>query len=36
MVQKLIPRGFDAEAAIAHLAKRDRRLATWIRRIGPL
>lgn len=31
-----IPRGFDFAAAQAHLAKRDRRLATWMRRIGPI
>ncbi|HEX7369125.1 MAG TPA: DNA-3-methyladenine glycosylase 2 family protein, partial [Rhodanobacteraceae bacterium] len=36
MVQKLIPRGFDIEAARAHLAKRDRKLGTWMRRIGPI
>ncbi|MGH8183740.1 MAG: DNA-3-methyladenine glycosylase family protein [Rhodanobacteraceae bacterium] len=35
-MQKLITRGFDVEAATAHLAKRDRKLATWMRRIGPL
>jgi DNA-3-methyladenine glycosylase II len=29
-------RGFDVEAGIAHLGRRDRRLARWIRRIGPL
>ncbi|GAA4781408.1 DNA-3-methyladenine glycosylase 2 family protein [Lysobacter hankyongensis] len=29
-------RGFDTEAAYAHLAKRDRRLGTWMKRIGPL
>jgi DNA-3-methyladenine glycosylase II len=29
-------RGFDLDAAAAHLAKRDRALATWMRRIGPL
>lgn len=32
----VIPRGFDVEAATTHLGRRDRRLATWIRRIGPL
>ncbi|MGH8191632.1 MAG: DNA-3-methyladenine glycosylase family protein [Rhodanobacteraceae bacterium] len=32
----MIPRGFDAEVAAAHLARRDRRLATWMRRIGPI
>jgi DNA-3-methyladenine glycosylase II len=31
-----IPRGFDVEAATVHLTKRDRRLGTWMRRIGPL
>lgn len=30
------PRGFDTEAAFAHLCKRDRKLGTWMRRIGPL
>jgi len=29
-------RGFDLDAAAAHLAKRDRALAKWMRRIGPL
>ena len=29
-------RGFDTEAAHAHLSRRDRRLATWMRRIGPI
>ena len=31
-----IARGFDVEAAAAHLAKRDKRLARWMERIGPL
>lgn len=29
-------RGFDVEAAHAHLARRDRKLATWMKRIGPI
>jgi len=29
-------RGFDTEAAHAHLARRDRRLAAWMKRIGPI
>ena len=29
-------RGFDTEAARDHLARRDRRLATWMKRIGPI
>ncbi len=29
-------RGFDTQAAWDHLAKRDRRLATWMKRIGPI
>lgn len=29
-------RGFDVEAATAHLAKRDRKLGRWMERIGPL
>ena len=29
-------RGFDTEAAHAQLAKRDRKLAAWMRRIGPI
>lgn len=29
-------RGFDTEAAYAHLAKRDRRLGACMKRIGPL
>ena len=36
MKQTLIPRGFDVQAAVAHLGKRDRKLATWMRRIGPI
>lgn len=31
-----IVRGFDLDAARVHLARRDRRLAPWMRRIGPL
>lgn len=30
------PRGFDLEDALAHLLRRDRKLALWLRRIGPL
>ena len=29
-------RGFDTDAAFAHLSKRDRRLAAWMRRLGPI
>jgi DNA-3-methyladenine glycosylase II len=29
-------RGFDMEAAAAHLARRDRKFGRWIERIGPL
>ncbi|KAF1686370.1 DNA-3-methyladenine glycosylase [Pseudoxanthomonas broegbernensis] len=29
-------RGFDVQAAYAHLARRDRRLAAWMKRLGPL
>ncbi len=29
-------RGFDTEAAFASLARRDRKLGTWMRRIGPI
>lgn len=29
-------RGFDLDMATAHLAKRDRALGTWMKRIGPL
>ncbi|WP_449466273.1 DNA-3-methyladenine glycosylase family protein [Stenotrophomonas humi] len=29
-------RGFDIEQALEHLQRKDRRLATWIRRLGPL
>lgn len=29
-------RGFDVEQAYEHLRKRDRRLATWMKRVGPL
>ena len=30
------PRGFDTDAAFAHLAKRDRKLGTWMKRLGPI
>ena len=29
-------RGFDIDAAAAHLIKRDRKLAAWIRKTGPI
>ena len=29
-------RGFDTEAAWDHLSRKDRRLAAWMRRIGPI
>ena len=29
-------RGFDTEAARDHLARRDRRLGAWMKRIGPI
>jgi DNA-3-methyladenine glycosylase II len=29
-------RGFDTEAAFEHLARRDRKLGTWMRRLGPI
>ncbi|MFT4249524.1 MAG: DNA-3-methyladenine glycosylase [Pseudomonas sp.] len=29
-------RGFDVQMAFEHLARRDRRLAAWMRRIGPI
>lgn len=29
-------RGFDTEAAFAHLSRRDRRLGAWMKRIGPV
>lgn len=29
-------RGFDTEAAFAHLARRDRKLGAWMRRLGPI
>lgn len=29
-------RGFDTDAAYAHLARRDRRLGAWMRRLGPI
>lgn len=32
----LIPRGFDYAAAVAHLHKRDKKLAAWMKKIGPL
>lgn len=36
MAQKIIPRGFDVAAAAAYLARRDRKLAAWMRRIDPI
>ncbi|MGH8216410.1 MAG: DNA-3-methyladenine glycosylase 2 family protein, partial [Rhodanobacteraceae bacterium] len=36
MKLEVIPRGFDVQAAAVHLAKRDRKLAKWMRRIGPI
>jgi len=30
------PRGFDTDAAFAHLAKRDRKLGAWMKRLGPI
>lgn len=30
------PRGFDVDAARAHLARRDRKLARWLDRIAPI
>ena len=29
-------RGFDTQAAYAHLARRDRKLAAWMKKIGPI
>ncbi len=29
-------RGFDTEAAFAYLGKRDRKLAAWMKRLGPI
>ncbi len=29
-------RGFDTDAAFAHLCRRDRKLGAWMRRIGPI
>ena len=29
-------RGFDVDAAFAHLARRDRKLGAWMRRLGPI
>ena len=30
------PRGFDTDAAFAHLGKRDRKLGAWMKRLGPI
>ncbi|TWI07330.1 DNA-3-methyladenine glycosylase family protein [Aerolutibacter ruishenii] len=30
------PRGFDTDAAFEHLARRDRKLGAWMRRMGPI
>ncbi len=29
-------RGFDTEAAFAHLCKRDRKLGAWMKKLGPI
>lgn len=29
-------RGFDTDAAFEHLSRRDRKLGTWMKRIGPI
>ncbi len=29
-------RGFDTDAAFAHLGKRDRKLGAWMKRLGPI
>jgi DNA-3-methyladenine glycosylase II len=29
-------RGFDTEAAFEHLARRDRKLGTWMKKVGPI
>ena len=29
-------RGFDTDAAFAHLCRRDRKMGAWMRRIGPI
>src|SRR6187551_1005324 len=29
-------RGFDTDAAFAHLARRDRKLGSWMKRLGPI
>ncbi len=29
-------RGFDTEAAFAHLCKRDRKLGAWMKKVGPI
>lgn len=31
-----IARGFDTDAAFGHLARRDRKLGAWMRRMGPI
>lgn len=31
-----IARGFDTDAAFSHLSRRDRKLGTWMRRMGPI
>src|SRR5690348_5304614 len=36
MAAIVIPRGFDYAAAVAHLHKRDKKLAAWMKKIGPL
>ena len=29
-------RGFDTQAAFAHLCRRDRKLGAWMKRLGPI
>jgi len=36
MAAIVIPRGFDYAAAVAHLHKRDKKLAAWMKKIGSL
>jgi DNA-3-methyladenine glycosylase II len=36
LIMPRYPRGFDADAAHAHLSRRDRRLGRWMKRIGPI
>ena len=36
LLEDLQQRGFDTDAAFAHLCRRDRKLGAWMKRLGPI